>query len=99
MDIRTVRTRIERREYGSRQECIEDVRCIWSNAMLFNGLGSKVYTAAKVCSETFEEIAMKSSVMKREESALPSNEELAAFAEQCFRLSSEDLGKLLLLVS
>jgi hypothetical protein len=47
MDVKTVRARIERRDYQSKHECAEDIRIIWSNAMLYNGLGSKVYSAAK----------------------------------------------------
>jgi hypothetical protein len=95
MDLKTVRSRINNREFSSRPECVEDVRCIWTNAMLFNGLGSKVYTHAKLCSETFESL-INGTIGVQE--LLPSNEELNEFAEQCFKLSPEDLGKILLLL-
>lgn len=95
MDLKTVRSRINNREFSSRQECVEDVRCIWTNAMLFNGLGSKVYAHAKLCSETFESL-INGAIGIQE--LLPSNEEITAFTEKCFKLSPEDLGKILLLL-
>lgn len=48
MDLGTVRKKIDRGEYQSKQECLADINQIWINAKTFNLPGHFVHEAAKI---------------------------------------------------
>lgn len=41
MDLSTVQKKLRNKSYATIQDFDEDMRLIWSNAMLFNGVGKK----------------------------------------------------------
>ncbi|KAK8579260.1 hypothetical protein V6N13_142472 [Hibiscus sabdariffa] len=55
MDLGTVKTRLNKNWYKSPGEFAEDVRLIFSNAMLYNPKGQDVHIMAEKLSEIFEE--------------------------------------------
>ena len=93
MDLRTAREKLERREYKSRNECIADIRLIWSNALLYNTIGTKVYSAAVRMSEQFEMLCMPEAHER-----MPTEFELHNFVETCWKLPAEELGRILMLL-
>jgi len=48
MDLGTVRKKIDRGAYRSREECVSDIEQVWTNAMTFNAPGHFVHEAAKL---------------------------------------------------
>lgn len=94
MDLKTVREKIERHDYQTKQECAADIRCVWSNAMTYNSIGSSVYCAAKNMSDFFESLYIPDS----EKDYLPSATELVSFVDSSSKLSAEELGKVLILL-
>ena len=61
--------------------------------MLYNSIGSKVYLAAKSCSDHFESLYTADTLDR-----LPTAADLANLVDICFRLSAEEMGKVLLLI-
>lgn len=59
MDLSTVEFKLKSHEYETPDEFIADVRLIWSNAMLFNPVGSDVYNMAEDMSIFLEDIWKK----------------------------------------
>ena len=93
MDLGTVRAKLESHKYNSEAECAEDIRLIWYNAMLFNAPGAMVYVKAKALSEYFE--TQWASFCAIDNNKPPTTQELQAFAENCYRVSADDLGQIL----
>ena len=54
MSISEVLQKIECDDYDSKEECADDVRLIWSNSILYNAPGSRIYNAAKSLSVMWE---------------------------------------------
>ena len=48
MDLGTVRKKIDRGSYRSREECVSEIEQVWTNAMTFNAPGHFVHEAAKL---------------------------------------------------
>lgn len=48
MDLGTVRKKIDRGAYRSREECVSDIEQVWANAMTFNAPAHFVHEAAKL---------------------------------------------------
>ena len=48
MDLGTVRKKIDRGAYRSREECVSDIEQVWTNGMTFNAAGHFVHEAAKL---------------------------------------------------
>ncbi len=61
--------------------------------MLYNSIGSKVYLAAKSCCDHFESLYTADTLDR-----LPTAADLANLVDICFRLSAEEMGKVLLLI-
>jgi len=93
MDLGTVRKRLERGEYRRMEDCAADIRLIWSNSMLYNAPGSLVYNRAKALSDYWE--SQWSSFCKDDVERPPTTEEMQQWAENCHKISQEDLGKIL----
>ena len=61
--------------------------------MLYNAIGSKVYLAAKSCCDHFESLYTADTLDR-----VPTAADLANLVDICFRLSAEEMGKVLLLL-
>eukprot|EP00475_Leptophrys_vorax_P018417 TRINITY_DN2518_c0_g1_i1.p1 TRINITY_DN2518_c0_g1~~TRINITY_DN2518_c0_g1_i1.p1 ORF type:complete len:193 (-),score=41.32 TRINITY_DN2518_c0_g1_i1:552-1130(-) len=55
MDLATIRTRLENRQYANVDAFGADVRLVWANALECNEPGSGIYDAALSLSQVFEE--------------------------------------------
>jgi len=93
MDLGTVKKRMERGGYRRMEDCAADIRLIWSNSMLYNAPGSLVYNRAKTLSYFWE--AHWSLFCKDDVERPPTTEEMQQWAENCHKISQEDLGKIL----
>jgi hypothetical protein len=93
MDLGTVRSKLESHKYTNELECAEDIRRIWENAMLYNAPGALVYVKAKSLSEYFESQWL--AVCAKDSNRPPLAHELQTFAENCYRISADDLGQIL----
>jgi hypothetical protein len=113
MDLNTVKNKLADGGYSSKEECSDDIRLIWSNAMLYNVpggnicyyfilslifdhrhfTGSKVYLAAKALGEMFEQLLLQA--FDKSNNRPPSVEDYLFWADSCFRLNHEELGKVL----
>ena len=96
MCLANVRRRLEGRaeRYRSIEECAFDIRLIFRNAMLYNVPGSKVFNIAQTLNDFWESLYAK--VAGNDLDRPPSVEDMQAFAEKCHRLTSDELGVLLL---
>lgn len=93
MDLGTVRKKLDGREYRKQEECVSDIRLIWSNSMLYNAPGSKVYSFAKALSDYFESQWLP--VCKDDADRPATQEEMKAWAENCHKIGQEELGRVL----
>ena len=66
MDLGTVRKKIDRGEYRTRAECLDEIDLVWSNAMLFNAPGHFVHENAKMLKAVAKE---KLDKLERDEAA------------------------------
>jgi len=90
--LRTVKNNIDRKKYSCQQECAADIRLIWSNAMLYNAPSSKVYLTAKILSEQFE--SLYANIAEDDNERPPNAEELTSLGLNMFKLSPDELGKM-----
>lgn len=93
MDLGTVLAKLENKEYTNKDDAAADVRLIWSNSMLYNAPGSRIYLTAKTLSEFWE--AQWATVAKDDQNRPPSNDEMSGWVELCHRIPAEDLGKVI----
>lgn len=93
MDLGTVRAKLEGKTYQTEDECAEDIRRIWRNAMLYNAPGAVVYVKAKTLSEFFE--AQWSAFCEQDKNRAPQQTELQEFADKCYKINPDALGKVL----
>jgi hypothetical protein len=95
MDLGTVRSKLESHGYKNEGECAEDIRLIWYNAMLYNAPGAAVYIKAKTLSEYWEAQWATFCTGPVDVNRPPSAQELQQFAENCYRISPDELGQVL----
>jgi len=95
MDLGTLRSKLDGHLYNSENECAEDIRLIWYNAMLYNAPGAAVYVKAKVLSEYWEAQWAAFCHGSVDLNRHPEKSELQAFAENCYRISPNELGQVL----
>ena len=94
MDLGTVRKKLESRtEYKKVDECVADIRLVWSNAMLYNAPGSPIYKLAKSLSDFFE--SQRSMHASEDAERPPTNEQMQQWAENCHKIGQDELGKML----
>eukprot|EP00934_Nitzschia_sp_Nitz4_P009288 Nitzschia sp. Nitz4//scaffold5_size260463//251124//251957//NITZ4_001033-RA/size260463-augustus-gene-0.112-mRNA-1//-1//CDS//3329555493//9278//frame0 len=103
MDLGTVKKKIAARKYSTLQEAADDVRQVWTNCMTYNADGSDFYLLAQLLNKKWEE---KFSKFLADNQLLPaagptdpdskvSLEDKKAFAKSLFKISKEDLGKVI----
>mmetsp|Transcript_21923 Transcript_21923/g.62200 ORF Transcript_21923/g.62200 Transcript_21923/m.62200 type:complete len:213 (+) Transcript_21923:143-781(+) len=106
MDLGTVKKKVAARKYITIQEAAEDVRQVWTNCMTYNADGSDFYMLAKSLNKKWDEKYMKylSDYQVEGASGMVSGgggsekislDEKRAFAKSLFKLSKEDLGKII----
>jgi len=95
MDLGTVRSKLDGHQYKSENQCAEDIRLIWYNAMLYNAPGAQVYVKAKILSEYWEAQWASFCNGAADVNKPPASLELQSFAENCYRISPNDLGQVL----
>lgn len=104
MDLGQVKAKIERDEYTTVHHAANDVRLVWKNCMQYNADGSDFYNLASALSKRFEEKFKKllkeagvsaPSSSKAKKTGEPSLEEKRAFAKSLYKISKEELGKII----
>lgn len=92
MALNNIRSRLEAKaeKYKSIEDCANDVRLVWRNAMLYNAPGSKVYVIAQQLSEFWE--ALYAKVTPNDPNRPPTVDEMQTFAEKCHQLNQDELG-------
>lgn len=59
MDLSTVELKLKNMDYDTPEQFEEDIRLIWSNAMLFNSEGTQIYSMADALSRYFENLLLQ----------------------------------------
>ena len=107
MDLGTIKTKLESGKYKNLEDAANDVRLVWKNCMTYNQEGSDFYILAENMNKKFEDklakiekdLASSSSASgggKKKSSsgpAEPTLEEKRMFAKNLYKISKEDLGK------
>ncbi|KAK8810323.1 hypothetical protein WA538_002897, partial [Blastocystis sp. DL] len=95
MDLGTVNRKITTGEYKDIYEFAYDMRLIWRNCCTYNQEGAEIYTLGKKLSDQFE------SRFREVESLIPSDKRepdvatKRSFVDNLFKLSGEDLAKVI----
>ncbi|CAJ1924093.1 unnamed protein product [Cylindrotheca closterium] len=105
MDLGTVKKKITDRKYTSLQEAAEDVRLVWANCMTYNADESDFHLLAQSLSKRWEEKYSKLVADFNLDVTMGGTEEGSAakislsdkreFAKSLYKISKEDLGKIL----
>ncbi len=105
MDLGTVKKNVTARKYNTIAEAAEDVRLVWTNCMTYNADGSDFFMLAKSLNKKWDERLAKFLADYQVESGngVASNssgekitlEDKRAFAKSLFKLTKEDLGKVI----
>lgn len=105
MDLGHVKSKLEGGKYHDINEAADDIRLIWDNCKAYNADGSDFYLLAKNMSKKFEdkfaklEKELKTSAStgaaKSKGAAEPTLEEKRTFAKNLYKVTKEDLGKLI----
>jgi hypothetical protein len=101
MDLGTIKKKVASNGYATIFDCHEDVRLVWNNCMTYNQDGSDFFILAQTLSKKWEERFNKLvaefglSATPVHPNMLVSLEEKRAFAKLLYKLSKEELGKIL----
>eukprot|EP00567_Pseudictyota_dubia_P016764 CAMPEP_0197462860 /NCGR_PEP_ID=MMETSP1175-20131217/60214_1 /TAXON_ID=1003142 /ORGANISM="Triceratium dubium, Strain CCMP147" /LENGTH=212 /DNA_ID=CAMNT_0042998465 /DNA_START=43 /DNA_END=677 /DNA_ORIENTATION=+ len=103
MDLGQVKRKIETGKYGAIHDAAEDVRLIWKNCMQYNADGSDFFILAQNMSKKFEDkfaklqkdLDSKSAANGKGNSSEPTLEEKRTFAKLLYKISKEELGKVI----
>ncbi|KAG7337073.1 bromodomain containing protein [Nitzschia inconspicua] len=104
MDLGTIKKNLKAKKYSNVADVAHDVRLIWSNCMTYNANGSDFYELANVLNLKFEEKYKKllTDFMIEDKpsdnvdtSGSVTMEEKKAFAKLLYKLSKEDVGKII----
>mmetsp|Transcript_15677 Transcript_15677/g.31664 ORF Transcript_15677/g.31664 Transcript_15677/m.31664 type:complete len:216 (-) Transcript_15677:99-746(-) len=105
MDLGKVKENLQSGKYRTAGEAADDIRLVWKNCMTYNADGSDFYNLAKNMSKKFED---KYAKLEKELNAAatgagskagakganePTLEEKRVFAKNLYKISKEDLGK------
>jgi hypothetical protein len=110
MDLGTVKTKLQKKQYKSIAEVGADVRLVWTNCMTYNQDGSDFYKLADTLNKRWEEkykkllsdlssTNMTNAAVAGSASAVPEGntqiKDRQIFARSLYNISKEDLGKVL----
>ena len=104
MDLGAIKKKIASNSYATIFDCHEDVRLVWNNCMTYNQDGSDFFILAQTLSKKWEDRFHKLVIeygLSATTSGLPNNmmlvslEEKRSFAKLLYKLSKEELGKIL----
>jgi len=107
MDLSQVKKNIENSKYNTINEAADDIRLIWDNCKRYNADGSDFFILAQNFSKRFEDKFSKlvkehgnasklsDSSLKGKVNAEPTLEEKKKFAKSLYKISKEDLGKII----
>ena len=106
MDLGTVKKKITDRKYTSLPQAAEEVRLVWANCMSYNADESDFYLLAKSLSKRWDEKYSKlvaeynldvtmGGAADEASSAKISLSDKREFAKSLYKISKEDLGKIL----
>lgn len=102
MDLGTVRDKLKKNEYEDVYQAADDVRLVWSNCMAYNADGSDFFLLAQSLEKKWEERFGK--LLQEHQMNVPkagagdssvSLEDKRSFAKALYKLSKEELGKIL----
>mmetsp|Transcript_5334 Transcript_5334/g.7913 ORF Transcript_5334/g.7913 Transcript_5334/m.7913 type:complete len:223 (+) Transcript_5334:144-812(+) len=111
MDLGQIKRKIEKEEYASVNDAANDVRLVWQNCKTYNADGSDFYNLADTLSTKFEdkfakllkELGLEAGDGKSgaggagtSEAKEPSLEDKKLFAKRLYKISKEDLGKVII---
>ena len=107
MDLGTVKKKIADGKYKTIANAADDVRLVWTNCMTYNADGSDFYNLAKNLNKKWEEKYSKlvadlklgptpmGGVLAGVDGSKISLDEKRAFAKSLYKISKEDLGKII----
>lgn len=105
MDLGLIKKRIETGFYKSVHDAANDVRLVWKNCMTYNADGSDFFVLAENFAKRFEDkfakllkdhaSAIEASKESANKSSDPSMADKHSFAKLLYRISKEELGKVI----
>lgn len=102
MDLGQIKSRLEKDEYNTLHDAAEDVRLVWQNCKQYNADGSDFYKLAESLSKRFEDKYAKlvkelnlQTPQNGKAAAEPTLDEKRAFAKSLYKISKEELGKVI----
>lgn len=105
MDLGTIKKNIADRKYPSLPHAAEDVRLVWTNCMTYNQDGSDFFNLAKTLQKKWEEkyvrlvadysLDVNMTVEDTSPGTKVTLDDKRAFAKSLYRITKEDLGKIL----
>ena len=98
MDVGTLTKNLAEGKYKNVNDCTDDMRLIWTNALVYNAQGSAIYKQAKNLSDMWEGLWAVSETGRADPMRPPSTDEQIRFADNCHQLSNKDLGRVLMLL-
>lgn len=107
MDLGQIKRKIDKEEYRTLHDAAEDVRLVWKNCMQYNADGSDFYLLAQGLSKKFEDKYGKlvkelnvpvpdAAKQQAKNSKEPTIEEKRTFAKNLYKISKEELGKVII---
>ncbi|KAK8816405.1 ubiquitin carboxyl-terminal hydrolase [Blastocystis sp. ATCC 50177/Nand II] len=91
MDLSTVKTKLENREYGDAYSFAADMRLIWSNCLLYNPEGTEIRVYAQKLQGLFEDKFRQLVNQLPEDEKMPSVEKRREFAQSFNQLSAAQI--------
>jgi hypothetical protein len=103
MDLGTIKKNIVDRKYKTLQEANDDVRLVWSNCMTYNADGSDFFNLAQNLNKKWndkykkllDDLRVKDETAGTVAGGKATLDEKRAFAKTLYKISKEDLGKML----
>jgi hypothetical protein len=109
MDLGHIKRNLEKNKYSTVHEVAADIKLVWKNCMTYNADGSDFYKLAKKLSNSFEARFAKiakdgggddtanggNSTSNAANSSEPTLEEKRTFVKGLYKISKEELGKVI----
>jgi hypothetical protein len=100
-DLGTIKSKLENNHYSTSEECVEEIRLVWKNCMLYNRDGSEYYHLADKFARAFEE-AYKT-IRKHDDGQLdmnrvPNIDERIQLSHDIFKIGNLELARVLTIV-
>jgi hypothetical protein len=99
MDLGSIQRKMDAGGYSSAQDFAKDMRLIWKNCRTYNQDGSEYYILASNLSDLFEKKWQKvDCTQELGQVKAPTLEEKSKFAQNIYKLESDPLGKMVMML-